>query len=157
MQFIGRVWRDGAFWLSELALADVMTQGRTRRSAIAMLGDAVEALVNRPAFRVAVADLGGEDLLVSATVPEALISLALKRQRERHGLSLAEVARALNQASRNGYARYERGTSVPTIAKLDALFGAVAPGMPVVMGMHARTLPAHPRPAQRTRGSRPRS
>ena len=50
-----------------------------------------------------------------------LVSLLLRRQRERSGLSLADAAARLGARSRNAYARYERGTSLPTIEKLDAL------------------------------------
>ncbi|MHB1847073.1 MAG: helix-turn-helix domain-containing protein, partial [Deltaproteobacteria bacterium] len=45
--------------------------------------------------------------------------------REAHGLSLAEVSRRLGQRSRNAYARYEQGLSVPTIDKLEKLLSAV--------------------------------
>lgn len=145
MMFVGRIWKDGSFWLVEVGFADVLTQGRTRREAVAMLGDAIESLVNKPGFSVAVTDLGGEDVLVKASEPAALVALALKRQREKSGLSLADVARALNQASRNSYARYEQGTSIPSIEKIDELFRAVAPETPIIIGMRARTLPSRRR------------
>lgn len=137
MMFQGRVWKDGTFWLAEMELADVMTQGRTRKEALAMLGDALGSLVNRKGFDVVVEGTG-EDVLVKASDPAALIALAFKRQREKHGLSLADVAKALGQTSRNSYARYERGTSVPTLDKIDELFRAVAPERPVVLSMRPR-------------------
>lgn len=152
MMFAGRIWKDGAFWLAEVALADVMTQGRTRREAAAMLGDAIEALVNRPGFAVRVDDLGGEDVMVQASEPAALVARALKRQREKSGLSLADVARTLNQTSRNSYARYEQGVAVPSLGKIDELFRAVAPGTPLTLGVHARPLRGRGRhPASRAR------
>jgi hypothetical protein len=141
MLFTGRIWRDGTFWLAEANLADVMTQGRTRHIAIEMLADAIESLVNRRGFAVAVTDLGGDDVLIEANDGPALVALALKRQREKHGRSLADVARALGRSSRNSYARYEAGTSIPSIAKLSELFRAVAPETPIVLGVHARTRP----------------
>jgi transcriptional regulator with XRE-family HTH domain len=52
----------------------------------------------------------------------------LRRQREKHGVSLAEVARRLGSRSKTAYARYEQGRSVPTVEKLFQLLGAVAPG-----------------------------
>jgi transcriptional regulator with XRE-family HTH domain len=52
----------------------------------------------------------------------------LRRQRQKSGLSLAEAADRLGARSRNAYARYEQGRTVPTVAKLDELLKAVAPG-----------------------------
>jgi DNA-binding XRE family transcriptional regulator len=62
-----------------------------------------------------------------------LISLFLRRQRERSGLSLSEAAERLGAKSRNAYARYERGTSMPSLEKLVALYQAVAPGKDIVL------------------------
>ena len=64
---------------------------------------------------------------VSASDMRPLVSLLLRRQRERSGLSLADAAARLGAKSRNAYARYERGTSLPTVEKLDALLHAVSP------------------------------
>lgn len=36
--------------------------------------------------------------------------------------------------SRNAYARYEQGLSVPTVDKLDELLRAIAPDRPLVVG-----------------------
>ena len=61
-----------------------------------------------------------------------MVRLLLRRQREKSGLSLADVANRLGAKSRNAYARYERGTSVPTIEKLDELLQAVSPDQDIV-------------------------
>ena len=55
-----------------------------------------------------------------------MIGLVLRRQRERSGLSLAQAAQRLGVKSRNAYARYERGTSVPSVEKLGQLIKAVS-------------------------------
>jgi hypothetical protein len=39
----------------------------------------------------------------------------------------------LGAKSRNAYARYKRGTSVPTVEKLSELLHAVAPGQDIVL------------------------
>ena len=62
-----------------------------------------------------------------------MISLLLRRQRERSGLSLVEAAARLGAKSRNAYARYERGTSVPTVEKVNELLHAVSPGQDIVL------------------------
>ena len=56
-----------------------------------------------------------------------MIALMLKRQREAHRLTLAEVARRLGQKSPNAYARYEQGKSLPTVEKLNKLMKAIDP------------------------------
>jgi predicted transcriptional regulator len=124
MMFEGRLWKEGKFWLIEAPMLDVMTQGKTRTNALAMLQEAVELLADRRKFTVTVKSRG-EGVTVSAEDTGALIALALRRQRLKHGLSLSDVAMRLKQASRNSYARYEQGRSVPSVEKLEELFRAV--------------------------------
>lgn len=57
-----------------------------------------------------------------------MIALLLRRRRQASGASLREIAARLGAKSRNAYARYERGQTVPTMEKLDALLKATAPG-----------------------------
>jgi hypothetical protein len=133
MRFAGRVYKDGKFWLAEVPVLDAMTQGRTRAEAFAMVADLLETLVDRPGFMVRVHPGNGDHFEVSAPDMRLLIGLLLRRQRERSGLSLAAVATRLGAKSRNAYARYERGTSLPTIEKLDALLLAVSPDRDIVL------------------------
>jgi hypothetical protein len=133
MRLHGRVYKDGKFWLAEVPLLDAMTQGRTRKEAFAMVADLLETLANRPGFSVQVHPGKHEAFEVSATDTRGLMSLLLRRQRERSGLSLAEAAERLGAKSRNAYARYERGTTVPTLDKLTELLQAVTPGQDFVL------------------------
>jgi hypothetical protein len=133
MRLHGRVYKDGKFWLAEVPLLDAMTQGRTRKAALAMVADLLETLANRPGFSVQVHPGTHEAFEVSAADTRGLLSLVLRRQRERSGLSLAAAAARLGAKSRNAYARYERGTSVPTVDKLTELLQAVAPGQDFVL------------------------
>ena len=132
MRFCGKVYKDGKFWLVEVPILDAMTQGRTRIEALAMIKDLLESLVNRPGFSVTVYSKSGE-LEVTSSDPRGLISLFLRRQRERSGLSLAQAAERLGAKSRNAYARYERGSSMPGLDKLTELYQAVAPGRDLVL------------------------
>lgn len=129
MMLIGRLSKEtGTWWAAEAPVAGVYTQGRSRKDAAAMLADAFESLVNRPGFKVTVLDEGnGDQVLVEANEPAALAAYVLKYQREAHGLSLAQAAKALGASSRNAYARYEQGASVPTLDKFAELLRAVAP------------------------------
>jgi hypothetical protein len=137
MRLHGRVYKDGKFWLAEVPILDAMTQGHTRKEALAMVADLLETLANRPGFSVQVHLGKHEEFEVSATDIRGLLSLLLRRQRERSGLSLAEAAARLGAKSRNAYARYERGTSVPTLDKLTELLQAVAPGQDFVLQQSA--------------------
>ena len=106
-------------------MLDVMTQGRSRKEALAMIVDAIESLANQKGFRVKVYRAEGDVIEVGSPDIAVLTALLLRRQREAHGLSLAEVSRRLGQTSRNAYARYEQGASVPTVDKLQRLLSIV--------------------------------
>ena len=128
MRFEGKLTRDGRFWLAEIPLLDAMTQGRTRREALEMIGDWLETMVNKRGFRADVHPHGGGEFEVSGNDAAAMTALLLRRLREASGTSLGEVASRLGAASRNAYARYERGEAVPTLEKLDALVKAASGG-----------------------------
>lgn len=151
MLIAGRIWKDGTWWLAESEIADVITQGKTRADAAAMLADAVESLANRPSFKVTVRDApasGAGAVTIEANEPAALVALVLRRQREAHGLSLGQAAAALGQSSRNAYARYEQGAATPTLEKFEELLRAVAPNAAVVVG----TVRRHCARSERTAG-----
>ena len=133
MRFSGKVYEDGKFWLAEVPVLEAMTQGRTREEALEMAGNLLESLANRPGFSVRVHRGEGGDFEVSSPDTRGLVSLLLRRQRERSGLSLAETAERLGAKSRNAYARYERGTSTPTLDKLSELLRGVAPDCDFVL------------------------
>ena len=126
MRLLGNVYEDGKFWLVEVPLLDAMTQGHTKREALEMAKDLVESLANRPGFSAVVHPGSEGDFEVSSTDVRGMIGLVLRRQRERSGLSLAQAAQRLGVKSRNAYARYERGTSVPSVEKLGQLIKAVS-------------------------------
>jgi len=126
MRLGGRVWKDGRTWLIEVPLLDVMTQGRSRKDALVMIADAIEVLVNEAGFKVDVYAGRADRFEIGSANVGALVALMLRRQRESHGLSLAEVATRMKQASKNAYARYEQGRATPTLEKLNELLAAVS-------------------------------
>lgn len=126
--------QEGPWWSAEAEVLGAFTQGRSARGAAAMLKDLVETMIDRPGFRakvktVSVSTGGVVSVFVESNDPGALAAHVLKYQREVHGLSLADVSKTLGISSRNAYARYERGTTEPTISKYDQLLTAVAPEM----------------------------
>ena len=133
MRFQGRVYRDGRFWLAEVPLFEAMTQGRTRREALAMIADWFETMIDHPGFSVNVHRGHKHVFEVSSPDLRSMISLLLQRRRQASGLSLAEAAKRLGVKSRNAYARYERGEALPTIEKLDSLMRAVSDGSDFVV------------------------
>lgn len=133
MRFQGRLERDGRWWLAEVPVFDAMTQGRTRKEALEMIANWFESIVDRRGFTVQVHTTGREDFEVGSEDTRSMISLLLRRQRQKSGLSLAQVAQRLDAKSRNAYARYERGVSAPTVEKLDELLRAIAPEREIVV------------------------
>jgi hypothetical protein len=133
MRFEGKVIRDGKWWLAEIPLLDAMTQGRTRKEALEMIGDWLETMVGRTDFEATVFLRGRADFEVAGSDAAAMTALLLRRRREASGRSLRDVASRLGSSSRNSYARYERGDAVPTVEKLDALLKATTPGRDFVI------------------------
>ena len=127
MRFEGKVFRDGRFWLAEIPMLEGLTQGRTRKEALAMAADWLETMVNRDGFRAEIHPRGSDEFEISGNDAGAMTALLLRRRREASGVSLREVASRLGATSRNAYARYERGEIVPTVDKLDALLKAASP------------------------------
>ncbi len=126
MRFHGKVYRDEGFWLAEVPVFEACTQGRTRKEALEMIQDWFRAMMDRQSLPIDV-HLGAQgEFEISSPDLRAMIPLLLRRQRERSGLSLAQTAERLGVKSRNAYARYERGESLPTIDKLDQLLKAVS-------------------------------
>ena len=138
MRFEGRVKKEGRFWLVEIPAFDALTQGRSKREAYGMAKDLLETMADTPGFKVTVYPAGRGDVFeVGANRVRVLVALLLRRQRERQGLTLAEAAKRMGQRSRNAYARYEQGKTMPTVEKLDQLLKVIAPDQTIVWRLAA--------------------
>ena len=126
MYFEVNLLKDGSHWLIEAPAFDIMTQGKTKKEAVSMLKDAIELLVDLKGFKVDVILTRSEGYF-TASNQEALIALFLRRQRQKSGLTLQEVAGRLGSSSPNTFARYEQGKAKPTVSKLTELIEAVNP------------------------------
>ena len=135
MRFHGRLQRDGRHWLAEVPVFDAMTQGRTRTEALDMIADWFVTMVGRPRFAVRVVNAQGANFEIAAADTRPMISLLLRRQRQKSGLSLADVAERLGSRSRNAYARYEQGVTAPTVEKLAELLEAIAPDREILVDL----------------------
>lgn len=125
MRFAGRIYKDGKDWLAEIPILDLMTQGHSKKEALTMTADMIESLVNLAGFQVHTHAPRGETFEVSASADAPLVALLLRRQREKSGLSLAEVAERLGERSKNSYARYEQGKVSPSVEKFARLLHSV--------------------------------
>ncbi|MBI9085752.1 MAG: helix-turn-helix transcriptional regulator [Desulfobacterales bacterium] len=110
-----------------------MTQGRTKKEAYEMVADMLETMVNQDGFKIEVYKGLNNTFEVGSLEPKNLVSLLLQRKREMSGLSLAQVANRMGASSRNAYARYEQGRSVPSVEKLNQLLQAVCPNTDIVI------------------------
>jgi len=144
MRLAGRVRKEGTLWLAEVPILDAMTQGRTRREAFRMIVDIVETMADTRGFEVQVYPGSQGRFQIGTPDAAALVAVLLRRQREKRGLSLSEVARRLGARSKTSYARYEQGRSVPTVAKLFELLAAVAPTADFVLQESRRHLRREP-------------
>lgn len=132
MRFPGRIKKSGRLWDVDIPAFDGFTQGRTKREALAMAADLIETMAGARDFRVTIYPTGAETFELGANRLGVLLALLLRRQRERHGLTLADAAKRLGQRSKNAYARYEQGKSMPTVEKLEQLLKAIAPDQKIV-------------------------
>lgn len=137
--------QEGIWWSAHCDIAGIFTQGKSKSDAMQALADAFEDVVNRPVFTVTVSALGGDEAWVQASDPALLLGIVLRYQREAHHLSLADVAKRIGASSRNAYARYEHGTSMPKLDTVQELLKAVAPELALTVG---------PRKGPAARGSR---
>jgi hypothetical protein len=137
MRFSGKVYKDGRYWLAEIPILDLMTQGRTKKEAYEMVIDMLETMINKEGLSIELYKGKKDTFEVGSSEPKHMVSLLLQRKREISGLSLAQVSNRLGTKSRNAYARYEQGRSVPSVEKLNELLHAVCPETDIVINESA--------------------
>lgn len=116
MKIEGTVYKSGKFWLSEIPILDLMSQGKTKKEAIEMISDAITQLVHSKGFKVQFEfNSKKKEFLITSNSTDKVISLILKRQREKSGLTISDVTSKLGFSSRNAYARYE-SSKAPSIS-----------------------------------------
>ena len=93
----------------------------------------LKTMVNKKGFQVELFKGKGGTFEIGSSDPRHMVSFLLQRKRQLSGLSLSQVAGRLGFSSRNSYARYERGQTVPTLGKLDELLQAVNPNVDIVI------------------------
>jgi hypothetical protein len=134
MELEGKIWKSKQHWLVEVPSLDVMTQGKTRDEALSMIQDAIAELIYsyfpnqvRKGFEVTISDYKKGVVGVSLTDGKLLLSLILKRQREKSQTSVREAASRLGSESPNAYAQYEKGKINISLDKFEELLHAANP------------------------------
>lgn len=136
MKLEGRIWKDAKtkYWVVYVPLLEISSQGRSRKQALAMIGDAVEIEAQKEGLRIQAQPSHEPGIFtLSANDPDALIAFLLKRQRTSHGLSVRDVARRLVSRSPTAYAQYEQGRRAPSLGKLRELLHAIDPKLEAVL------------------------
>lgn len=134
MEIAGKVWKDGKFWLVEVPVLDILTQGLTRKEAVFMVEDAILQLIEcyfeskeLNDFKLEVIDYKGSDIGVRASNNNIMLSFSLIRQREKSGSTVREAAERLGSSSPNSYAQYERGKTRISLDQYEKLLHAANP------------------------------
>ncbi len=135
MYLNGHIWKEGRHWLIEIPALDIMTQGDTKKEAFEMISDAVESHINCKGFKTTLIVNANNSFYLTANTLSYLVALMLKRQRIKNGLSLADVANRLNLKSRNAYAQYEQGRSLPSLTKIHDFLNAINENMIMTVGI----------------------
>ncbi|MCX6991328.1 MAG: type II toxin-antitoxin system HicB family antitoxin [Chlamydiae bacterium] len=134
MEFEGKVWKDGKFWLIEVPALNVMTQGKTKREALEMVQDNVFELIEcyfksemSKSFAISVNEYKEGIIGIAASDNKLLLALSLRKQREKSGCTVREASFRLGSKSPNAYAQYEKGRTNISLDKYEALLMAANP------------------------------
>ncbi len=87
MRFQGKIYKAGKHWIADVPVFDALTQGRSRKEALDMIADWFASMVGRPNFAVRVHVAGHDEIEIESHDTRAMISLLLRRQRNKSGLT----------------------------------------------------------------------
>lgn len=134
MEMEGKIWKDGKLWLVEVPALDAMTQGKTRKEALAMVEDLVFEMAKSyfedeidKDFSITVIDYKKSIVGITSSNNRLLLALSLRRQREKSGSTVREASERLGSKSPNAYAQYERGKTSISVDKYEELLIAANP------------------------------
>ena len=127
MKFQGKAFKNGKFWLANIPFLELMTQARTKKELLLMVEDLFVTLADKKGFEVNVKCTKDGILEIGSNDNKVMIGLLLKRKRQLNSLTIQQVAERLGSTSKNAYARYEQGKTLPSIDKLQDLLNATGP------------------------------
>lgn len=115
MKLLGKYYKDGKFWISEIPFISLMDQGKTKTDSLKLIRSSVEELMNSSELRCQIEDKGNGEFVLSSENVKLLTCFVLRRLREAQGLSIRDVSMMLKQRSHTEYARHESGTTAMTM------------------------------------------
>ena len=127
MKFQGKVFKNGKFWLADIPFLELMTQGRTKKELLLMVEDLFVTLAGKKGFEVNVKCTKDGIIEIGSNDNKVMVGLLLKRKRQLNNLTIQQVAERMGSTSKNAYARYEQGKTLPSIDKLQDLLNATGP------------------------------
>lgn len=134
MEIEGKIWKNKGFWLVEVPSLDIMTQGQSKEDALFMIKDAVLELIMSyfkndigKDFNVQVNSYKKGVIGIMTNDNSLMLALSLRRQREKSGSTVREVAERLGSKSPNAYAQYEKGRIKISLDKYEQLLYAANP------------------------------
>ena len=127
MKFQGKAFKNGKFWLADIPFLELMTQGRTKKELLLMVEDLFVTLAGKKGFEVNVKCTKDGILEIGSNDNKVMVGLLLKRKRQLNNLTIQQVAERMGSTSKNAYARYEQGKTLPSIDKLQDLLNATGP------------------------------
>ncbi len=129
----GRIFKVGKYWAAEAESLAVHTQGKSKKDAAYMLGDAIGTLAHDYGISLSVEVVFGENEAVSLGADDkAMLAFLLRRQRQINRLTTQNVADRMGSSSKTAYARYEQGKVDPSLSKLQELVAAINPNLKAV-------------------------
>ena len=126
MRVQGYLTKSGRWWAVEIPLLLIHTQGRTKKDAYAMAKDAIELMVDKPGFQVTVAPSGANEFTVASSDDSMLMAFALKQLRAHYGQTIRQVAQRMGSKSPRAYAKYEDGSTRPSLEKFANILRAIS-------------------------------
>lgn len=126
----GRIYKAHSGWVAESEALDVITQGKNRLDAMAMLKEAIELLADADnrGLAVEVRPGAGDAVYLGCPDMKGWFAFLLRRQRQIGGITAREAARRLGSRNKNAYAAYEQGKREPSINMMAKLIAAANPG-----------------------------
>ncbi len=125
MKIEGKIKKSGRWWAVEVPLLLIFTQGRTKRSALLMIKEAIEELIDIKGFEVCIDNVQIDTFSIAANNTRELMAFILKQQRLHHKKSIRQVAVKLGSDSPTAYSRYEQAKTGLNIDKFTQILSAI--------------------------------
>ena len=125
MKVEGKIEKSGNWWAVSVPLLLVFSQGKTKKIALSMIKEAVEALIDVKGFKVSITDIQANTFSISADNTKLLMAFILKQQRLWNKKSIRQVAKKLGSSSPTAYSRYEQAKTNLSMDKFIQILSAI--------------------------------